>query len=57
MTKKLLYKKDRFCQNFACENQFYQEMFLENWLKVVEAEEKYEFCLFLAHKILLHLSN
>ena len=53
MTKKLLHKKDQFCQNLACKNQFYQVKFLENWLKVVKTEEKFGFCLFLAHKNLI----
>ena len=40
MTKKLLHKKDQFCQNFACNNQFYQVKFLENWLKVAKTKRK-----------------
>ena len=57
MTKKLLHKKYRFCQNLACKNQFYQVKFLENWLKVVKTEEKFGFAYFLLIKILLHSSN
>ena len=45
MTKKLLHEKNRFCQNVACKNQFYQVKFLENWLKVVKTEENNGFCL------------